>query len=258
MSRFSHLEFSRDPGESESSGHEAPRGEEAQLLEAQKALERGEFEPALRRYARALEDNPRSRPAWIGQVRMLIELERFEEAVAWADRALELLPREPELLAAKAWARSGLGQTEEALALSDASFESGTSTVDLWLARGEVLLRRGDREGDACLVQAEHLGGGDWRVGWRAARIRMSHGRHAAALGGLQRAIQSEASASVLWLQRGECELALGLRDAAEASFRRTLELRPDCQAARVGLGQLSELGVLGRVAGMWKRLQRR
>ncbi|MBL9135687.1 MAG: tetratricopeptide repeat protein [Verrucomicrobiales bacterium] len=257
MSRFSNLEFPQDPGEADSPDRSVSIGEDHQLAEALKAYDRGDFERALRRYARALEDNARSRPAWLGQVRMLLEMERFEEADAWADRALEVLPRDPEVLAAKAWARSCLGHPEEALALSDASFEGGSPTPEVWLARGEVLLRRGDRQGDECLVEAENSGAGDWRVGWRAARIHMGHGRHAKALSILQRAIHREASAAVLWVQRGECESVLGMRDAAEASFRRALELRPDCPAAMAGLGQLTRLGVMGRVAGLWKRLQR-
>jgi tetratricopeptide (TPR) repeat protein len=258
MSRFSNLEFPRGPEESDSPGPGVSAGEDQHLAEARKALERGEYEPALRRFARALEENPRSRSAWIGQLLMMIELEEFEDAATWSDRGLELFPRDAEVLATKARALVRLGQQEEALALSDASFETGKPTAIVWLARGEVLLRRGDRQGEECLVEAETCGAGDWQVAWQAARIRMRHGLYARALKSLQRAIQCDAGPAVLWVQRGECELALGLRDVAEGSFRRALEIHSECSGARAGLGQLSELGMWGRAAGLWRRLQGR
>lgn len=258
MSRFSNLEFPSGPEKSSSSARAASVGEDLHLLEARRAVERGDLEPALRRFARVLEENPRNRDAWIGQVLMMILMEEFGEAAAWSDRALELFPQDAEVVAMKARALVRSGSAEEALALSDASFGAEPRTAAVWLARGEVLLERGDRQGDECLAAAERIEAEDWMVAWQIARIRMRHGLFARAMKGLQRVMQRDAGLAVLWVQRGECELALGLRDAAENSFRRALEVHPGCQAAREGLGQSTQVGVLGRAAGLWRRLQGR
>ncbi|MCC7375995.1 MAG: tetratricopeptide repeat protein [Verrucomicrobiales bacterium] len=258
MSRFSNLEFPGGPEKTSSPSRSAPMGEDLLLGEARRAVERGDFEPALRRFARVLEENPRNRDAWIGQLLMMVVMEEFGEAAAWSDRALEVFPRDAEVLAMKARALVMSGRLEEALALSDASFEVGPPTAAVWLARGEVLLERGDRQGDECFAAAESLGSEDWLVAWQMARIRMRHGLFARAMKGLQGAMRRDAGLAVLWVQRGECELALGLRDAAEISFRRALEVHPDCRAAREGLGQSAQVGVWGRAAGLWRRLQGR
>src|SRR3989442_15749292 len=64
--------------------------------QAHSAFESGQFEEALRHYAKVLEFNPSNVSAWAGQVRMLIELNEFPEAKKWADKALEKFPNEPE------------------------------------------------------------------------------------------------------------------------------------------------------------------
>src|SRR5881394_2112149 len=127
MSRFNNLEFGeefegqlqslRQPG----SQPRLAKDENYYLTQAQTAFENGQFEEALRRYAKVLEFDPRNASAWTGQVRMLIELNEFEEAGKWANKALERFPDEPELLAAKAVALARLGDLEGAVAYSDAS-----------------------------------------------------------------------------------------------------------------------------------------
>src|SRR6266542_2665285 len=99
MSRFDNLEFNEQSGD-------RPEGslkdESSYLQDAHDAFRQGQFELALRAYAKVLEFNPDNAGAWSGQVRMLIELGEFEDAKVWADKALERFPQDPELLAAKA------------------------------------------------------------------------------------------------------------------------------------------------------------
>ena len=116
MSRFVNLEFG---DEHEDHSHDPQAGlvkdEAYYFAEAETAFQNGNFESALRLYAKVLEYNPQKAPAWTGQVRMLIELGQIREAKLWADKALEHFPSEPELLAAKAVALGRSGDLQAAL-----------------------------------------------------------------------------------------------------------------------------------------------
>jgi len=90
------------------------------MAQARAGCEQGDFEHALRAYARVLEYNSQNPAAWTGQVRMLIELGEFHEAKVWADKALERFAHEPELLAAKAWRWGGPAIWRPRWAFSDA------------------------------------------------------------------------------------------------------------------------------------------
>lgn len=134
MSRFGKLEFETGP---DSSGQQSLRpaaGEAHWSSEAERSFCLGDFELALRLFARVLEHNPTSVPAWAGQVRSLIELGEFREARLWADKALERFPQASELLAAKAVALGRLGDHDNAIAFSDASIEErGILPMSGWL-----------------------------------------------------------------------------------------------------------------------------
>src|SRR6185436_7420827 len=191
MSRFVNLEFG---DEHEEHSHDPPKGpvkgEAHYLAEATAAFENGEFESALRRYAKVLEFNPQNAGAWTGQVRMLIELAEYREARLWADKALEKFPQEPELLAAKAVAVGRAGDLQEALAFSDASIEERGDTPYIWLARADVLLARRETLADFCFEKALRLAPKDWFVNWLAARVRYYYKQFAAALKLMQDAVQ--------------------------------------------------------------------
>src|SRR5215471_14038196 len=226
MSRFINLEFG---DESEGLGQEgavgAPKDEAHFLAGARSAFESGQFESALRYYAKVLEFNPRNASAWTGQVRMLIELGEFREARLWADKALEQFPHEPELLAAKAVALGRTGDLQGALAFSDASIEERGDTAYLWLARGDVLLARRETRADYCFDKALMLAPGDWLVAWLAARIRHYYRQFALALKLVQQAVEWNAGHFLLWLELGRCQQALGLVGPARVSFSRAAEL---------------------------------
>lgn len=254
MSRFRHLEFGGS-GASGTPAGPAPAKDEAHFLaEARRHWERAEFEKALRRYGRALEENPSSSAAWVGQAHMLLEMDQVAEASAWADRGLERLPEDPGLLAAKARALARLGELDAALAFSDSAMASGGATSDRWLARAEVLMARGDRQAEYCVDQALALAERDWLVSWQAARIRSHHRQFAAALRLLQFAISLDAGRFVVWQQKAECERALGQRNEARDSFTQALDLEPDCGAAQAGLIALRDASWSRRVADFWRR----
>jgi tetratricopeptide (TPR) repeat protein len=254
MSRFRSLEFEGGPD----GQPEVPqRGEAWCLGEAQRAFEQGDFERALRFYARTLEENPRSAAAWAGQLRMLLELSRLTEADAWSGKALEVHPGHPEILAARAIVMAHLSQSAPAIALSDASLAESTSvTPFLWLARAEVLLTFGEGPADFCIDRALAMAEGDWVPLWLAARVRVRHGHYASALGLLQRALLKDASRPVLWVQRGECEIALGQLDAGRRSLQHALDLQPQNPEARRAMTALGQAGLAGRLGGLWRRMR--
>jgi tetratricopeptide (TPR) repeat protein len=254
MSRFSKLEFGSQPAsESRSEVATLAKDEPFYLHDAQAAFEEGDFERALRSYARVLEHNPKNPVPWTGQVRMLIELGENREAKLWADKALERFPREPELLAAKAAALARLGDVKAALAFSDASFEERGDTFYVWVARGDVLLARNEARAGYCFDKAISLSPGNWLVRWIISRVYFHYRRIVLALKTVQEALELDASRAVLWLDLGVCQRELGLVGAAAESMGRALQLNPRNAAAREAMRTLPEKDILQR---LWGRLR--
>ena len=255
MSRFGKLEF-----ESEPSGVTELRpmaGETHWAAEAARAFNRGEFEPALRLFARVLEHNPSSIDAWAGQVRALVELGELREARLWADKALERFPQAPDLLAAKAVALARLGDVDNALAFSDASLEERGDSPYVWLARGDVLLARAEKHVDHCFERARGARPGDWSVAWLGGRVRLHYRQFAQALQLARDACALAPGELAPWLLCGECQMSLGFHGEARVSYTQAWQISPDCAAARDGLHAAERPGLLSRVAGGFRRLFR-
>ncbi|HXJ61771.1 MAG TPA: tetratricopeptide repeat protein [Verrucomicrobiae bacterium] len=253
MSRFGNLEFG---GEFEQPLHgQLPlKDERYYLAEANQAIEQGDFEPALRSFGRAVEQNPLSAPAWTGQVRALIELDEFQEAKLWADKALERFPREPELLAAKAVALARTGDLDASLAFSDASIEERGDTPYIWLARGDVLLARGEKRADYCFDKALTLAAANWVIRWMAARIRAFYRQFALALKLAQQALELRPDHPLLWLLAGRCQKELGLVGPARQSFQQALQISPRLHEAATAISGLSETSLITRFGGWWRQ----
>jgi tetratricopeptide (TPR) repeat protein len=252
MSRFGNLEF-ESPEELPTAKTAEVRDEAHYLGQATRLFEKGSFEQALRGYAKVLEYNPKQAPAWTGQVRMLIELGEFTEARVWADKALAYFPDEPDLLAAKAVALARLGDLDGALSYSDSAVESQINTPYIWLSRADVLLARAEKRAEYCFEKALSLARGDWLVLWLASRIQIFYKHFAKGLKLAQEALALDASRAVLWLQVGQCQLALGLPTQARNSFDQALELDPDCNVAR-WQNQAAETSFLDKVTGRWRQ----
>jgi tetratricopeptide (TPR) repeat protein len=252
MSRFTNLELGSEE-ENESQGQEFVRDEASHLAEAQSAFEKGEFEQALRSYAKVLGYNPQNAAAWTGQVRMLIELGEFHEAKLWADKALERFPHEPELLAAKGVVLGRMGDLGAALAFSDAAIEERGDTSYVWLARGDVLLARKERRASFCFEKALALAPRHWFFRWLASRIYYFYKKFAVALKWAQEALTLDASQAAVWLQMGLCQQALGLATHAKNAIEQAYQLNPHCQAAARALTELPSIGLWSRLCGWWQ-----
>jgi len=254
MSRFINLEFGDESeGQSPSSQKPLAKDEAYYLAEARAAFENGNFEQGLRFYSKVLEFNPQNTAAWTGQVRMLTELGEFREARLWADKALERFPNEPELLAAKAVALGRSGDLQGALAFSDAAIEERGDTPYVWLARGDVMLARKERRADYCFEKALMLAPKDWFVAWLAARIRFYYKQFVLALKLLQQAVEWNTGHFRLWLELGQCQLALDLIGPAKNSFLQAQQLNPHARETDLALLQLSRKGFWARLRG-WLR----
>jgi tetratricopeptide (TPR) repeat protein len=247
MSRFGNLEFGSE-SEDRSQNQSELKDEPYYFATAMRAFEDGQFEQALRSFAKVLEFNPQNTKAWSGQVRMLIELGEFHEAKVWADKALESFPRDAELLAAKAVALGRSGDLKAALAFSDASIEERGDTPYIWLARGDVLMARNEKRADYCFEKAHLLGPQDWFIHWLAARIRFFYKKFALALKLIQQALAFDSARAVIWLQLGKCQQALGMNAPAEMSFQQALELDGNCRDAERALAELQNAGWFGSV----------
>ena len=64
-----------------------------------------------------------------------------------------------------------------------------------------------------------------------------------------QRALSLDNSRSVIWLQLGHAQAALGLANMAITSFEQVLHLDPRCPEAVRGLERLSHRGRLAQIA---------
>ena len=252
MSRFGNLEF--DSTNDDSLARSQPlKDEDHFLVKANEAFESGRFELALRMFARVIEFNSKLPAAWTGQVRMLIELGEFEEARVWADKALVLFPDDGELLASKAVALARLGDHDGAISYSDSSVESQANTPYIWLARADVLLARKEKRADYCFERALALANNHWLYHWLAARIHAFYHQFARALKTVQQALSLDPSRAVLWLQTGECQLALGLATQARSSFDQARELDPDLNVQQF-ISKASESSFLDKIAGRWRQ----
>lgn len=257
MSRFHNLEFG-DQSEEQFAPQPRAKDEAFYSAEAKAAFVRGQFEQALRLYAKVLEFSPKSPLAWTGQVRMLIELGEFREAKLWADKGLELIPDDPELLAAKAVALARDGDLGAALMFSDAAIESRGQTPYVWLARGDVLLARREKRADFCFEKALGLAGGDWIFHWLISRVHFFYKQFSQAFKSAQQALAMDAGQAVLWLQFGRCQLALGLVGPAQNSFEHARGLDSQCQPSQEEAARILDNSLSTRVRGWWRQLFQR
>jgi tetratricopeptide (TPR) repeat protein len=253
MSRFGNLEFEQ-PEEHSRQPQSVLKDEGHYVNAANEAFAGGRFEEALRYYSKVLEFNPNNSGAWSGQVRMLIELMEFREAKMWADKALERFPNEPELLAAKAVALARIGDLENAMAFSDASIEERGNTPYVWLARADVLLANREKRADYCFEKALALDSRNWFWHWLAARVACYYKRFSTALRFAQQALALETGRSMVWLQLGLCQQALGLAGEACRSFEQAVEIDPQCGEAKRAHEQSANPGMGSRLAGFWRR----
>ncbi len=253
-SRFGSLELGG--ARAEPIKREIVKDEAYYVNEANELYFRGRYDLALRSYSKILEYNAANVDAWTAQVRMLVELEELREGRLWAEKALERFPNHPELLAAKAVVYSRTADLDSALAFSDAAIEERGNTPYVWLARGDVLLARGEDRASYCFDQALTLARSDWVHCWQASRIHSFHRNFAVAVRHGQTATELAPDRAVTWLQVGQCQIALGLAARASASLAQARQLDPECPGLATALTEANRISaggsLLRRIKGIF------
>jgi iron complex transport system substrate-binding protein len=258
MSRFTNLEFEskeqkkKAAEQSKQSEHvlDQNRTDSYYLAQAEQLFRQGKFEPALRAYSRALELNTEVLAAWFGQVRILIELDELKEAVIWSDKALEKYKDHPQLLSAKALAYARMNSLSKAMALSDAVVKMPGNDPFVWFARGNVLLSGGEKNCEHCFWKAAYATEKSqaWFIHLCIGRSYRYHRKFNLALRSLQKALETQTSSAFLWCEMGCCQLSLGLKNAAIASFRHAIELDAAYTEAKEGLSAAQNITLWQRI----------
>jgi len=249
MSRFSNLELGQ---------HDKPAAEDAPAVAGEPVRDKdyfqeravaawlaGNFEEALQRFSRSLEEDGAFFDGWFGQVRMLVELAEYPEAVVWADKALEQFPEQQDLLSAKALALLAQGDVNRAQTLSDAAIAKEGQTYFVWVARAEILLARRSGVASTCLDKAIAAAGDAAAVArLEAGRVLLRAGDAGSALKPLSEAVRELPESALAWYELGRCQRALGFAEAG-AAFTRCLRLRPAWREAQAAAHA-------GRKRGVW------
>ncbi len=176
----------------------------------------------------------------------LLELEEAHEARVWSDKGLEMFRNQAELLAAKGVALARLGEMDTAIAMSDAALAEKGSSPYRWRARGDVLLSRGDRNDDFCFGKALAAAPGDWFEPLAIGRVYLTHDRPAPALRYLEMATSRNGSSAFAWETMGGCLARTGMADRARKAYGHALQIDPQRESAKAGLGELNADGLFG------------
>jgi tetratricopeptide (TPR) repeat protein len=254
MGRFSWLEF---PDDRKIAAQQGARGEDdyddAYYFQlADNSWKLGNFESALRYYARALGLNPQLEEAWFGQVVILLDLEETREARVWADKGLEKFPGSRSILSAKAMVLAKVLELAGAMELSDAAVEKkqdgqyGTkSDWFVWLARGYVLLKMGggySNSADFCLNKALETNPKDWFINLRVGMAYVDGGSAQKALSFIQKAQGGEIQSPLTHFTLGRCYREMGLIDLARVYYNMVAEGKSELRgAAQAAVRELNE-----------------
>lgn len=256
--RFSRLEFRAAPEEvhtpAEQSRLGTPvRNAEFHMRTATDAYRRGQFEPALQSYTRALHIDRGQVAAWVGQVQMLVELGEYPEARLWAGKALEVFKNNGDILAARARACAREGDRRGATASSDAATASPGSSPLRWQARGEVMLATSPDRARDCFDRSLTEPQADWFDRIVIARIYLFHRRPAPGQEFARAAVDRRPDDPYAWLILGQSQEMLGWADKAEVSYERSLQLPGDHRDARRALDRVRSYSRAGRLARWFK-----
>jgi tetratricopeptide (TPR) repeat protein len=253
MKRFDRLELDARHEQAQAqhaSQAESVRDEHHWLRLASDERRNGNHESALRYYSRALEVERSLVEGWCGQVQMLIALGEHAEADLWSRKALELFKNNAALLAARTQALCRLRDFKGAHASCDAAIAQPGLLAAPWLARGELMLARGEPIEGYCFDKATQLDG-DWLLLIEIADVYLHYARPTKAIVRLREAVDRAPGHAHCWFRLGTCELSLGLTDPASRSFARCLQVEPRHRGA---LDEIHKLTQARRPMRQWVR----
>lgn len=238
MERFRWLEYGASPTsrvEEEAAARPADPLEEGERLYLE-----GEYEPALRRYAMAMERDATLPEAWAGKVRCLLGMQRLREAVVWSEKAVRLLPEEPAVLSAHSLVLARAGRAGEGLESSDRALRILGRAADrhpaVWLERGCCFLCSGRRSAaESCFERVRAaVSGREGSANWwqRLGLAYLEAGEAARALREFNQALEAVPERPYLWLLTAQAAGRLRLWEKADFALERALALRPGYERA--------------------------
>jgi tetratricopeptide (TPR) repeat protein len=254
MSRFSNLDFEEAPkvGAAPAAAEKWPNMDAPGCMErAREHFSRGEYEPALTFYSKALRFERDLREAWAGQIRCLLFLGEFPEAVTWSTRALERFPKAPDLLALKGLALVYFGDGKQGLEFLDGAVQERSPDALVWLCRGEGLLLvddKMDRDSKAnafrCFLKAQELAPKDSDLFLRCGMALHRHGEAARARPILLETLNMAPHNPLVLYELGLCLEKLGERAAAGGYFARAVAQKPTFLVAREAQQRVQKRGL--------------
>ncbi|MBI4801479.1 MAG: tetratricopeptide repeat protein [Elusimicrobia bacterium] len=221
------------------------------LQQAERAYRYGAYETALKKYARALREDPLLWEAWFGQVNCLLEIGELLEARTWSNKALERIPQSPELLSAKALVLARLAEYPDAMTLSDRAIAKKDPSPVVWLQRGLLMLAL-QPPGNAayCFLKAEEGAPNDSFLPLRIGLAYVGHGNFPRAKPYLDQAVQRDSSNPLAWYTMGKCFEGLFAETRAAECYEQALTLQPEFREQVV-----DDLCRVRRRGGLWKRI---
>jgi len=118
------------------------------------------------------------------------------------------------------------------------------------------LLAAKRRQAAFCMEQAVARAH-NWLVRWQASRIYYYYSKFSLALQMAQQALALDAARSVIWLQLGYCQTALGLTALANESFEQVRQLNPHDRDVTAAILESTQLGLGRRILRFWRRVLR-
>lgn len=251
MGRFDHI----DPvAAGESVGGDVSYGFQHFMDQAELAMRRGRYEPALRYFGRALEQDRARAEAWAGQARALLEMGQAGEAFTWLEQAVLVAGERPSFHALRAIAAARLGQPEEALAWADRAMRTGADQAEVWLARAEVLYQQGQgASAGRCLDKAHEREPGS-HTARRCGELALGSGDLPRARTWLERARGQDPECPLVALRLGVYWERAGHTDRAREELTRASSLEPGLTPARLALEDLAERGLWHRLTASIRR----
>jgi tetratricopeptide (TPR) repeat protein len=213
----------------------------------------GDYEPSLRYYSKALQENVSLDDAWFGQVICLIQLQEYKEALIWVDKALDKFPQSTDLIAAKAYVYSKLGDSQRALDFSDGALNLKADSEFAWIARGAVLLSINRKNADRCLTKAVEKSSADWKTLMAVADVYREGKHYRDALRHYLQAVDKQPDNAKLWLMIGDCRRCLGFGNAKDA-FDQAFHIRPDWEEGKRLANRKSDSIIVKLVRRLFRR----
>ena len=260
MGRFDWLEIGKKK-ENEPAQETQPRGYDAEyfLQEAEKKFNHGDFEQALKLYARALGQDPNLIDAWVGQVDCLSELDELNEARVWANKALEQFPNSAKLLSAKAAILAKTAEYEEAVRLSDRAISMKDPDKFIWLCRGFVLLSKDEKNAKYCFDRVLEGNPSDADLNLRIGACYLWHNKFSEAKACLDRALENSQNNPFIWYKLAQSCKGLGLDERAAQCYEECLRFSSEFgDRAQEELNEIGRKGFYGRlfskIVNFWRK----